>query len=84
MLATIQIRGVPDAHADSDGAGADELLPMLIYAFIKGMPRNPWSNLEYIRRFRSEALLEEQHRYYITGIRFVPSMYFIVCCASTF
>eukprot|EP00750_Incisomonas_marina_P004301 INCI13458.14.p2 GENE.INCI13458.14~~INCI13458.14.p2 ORF type:complete len:542 (-),score=118.29 INCI13458.14:3409-5007(-) len=51
---------------DDPTGGADDFLPMLIFVFVKGMPAHPWSNLEYIRRYRGADLLLDEHNYFLT------------------
>lgn len=47
--------------------GADDFLPVLIYVVLKAQPKNPMSNIEFIRDFRLPHRLRGEEDYYFTA-----------------
>ncbi|KIY63586.1 hypothetical protein CYLTODRAFT_493795 [Cylindrobasidium torrendii FP15055 ss-10] len=54
---------------ESEAAGADDFLPILIYSVIKANPDNLLSNVEFISRFRNEKHLGGEAGYYLSSLQ---------------
>jgi hypothetical protein len=55
-------------HVAAKGAGADEMLPLLIVALLRANPRRLRSHVTYIGRYRREAGLMTEPGYYYTQL----------------
>ncbi|KAI8319263.1 hypothetical protein GQ54DRAFT_244827, partial [Martensiomyces pterosporus] len=59
--------GAGDSESDDTLLSADSILPLLIYSVVKANPPRFISNLRYIQRYRTRALLTSQFEYCMTN-----------------
>ncbi|KAJ1825952.1 hypothetical protein LPJ56_002426 [Coemansia sp. RSA 2599] len=62
-----------EASAPADLLSADSILPLLIYSVVKANPPRFISNLRFVQRFRTRALLASQFEYCMTNVEAVAS-----------
>ena len=55
-----------ETNQDDIGEGADMFFPTIIYTLLKGCPKGIKANVDYIKLYRNEELLESEEDYFLT------------------